>query len=170
MLTTRRISIRVLPLRNEGESIVPDARFGGSPRANDGSGSGELTRSELSAPASKLEWLSLETRLGGGGVTKGGRLLEDGVRWKPGMAGEGSGEATGRGLGGAMIPWEVSRRGFGRRRGSDSSGNASKRDLNSEPRWGAMVCGGRVVCVGVSGTPEEPAVNSSTRRKCNKSS
>lgn len=132
VLNTRRISVlEVLVLRNEGERIAPDARFGGGLRANESKGSGELMRSVLSA-ASMLAWLSLETRRGGGGVAYGGKVLEDGVRRMPWMDGEGSGEGTGRGLGGAIIP-EAARRALGRTRGRDSKGRASNNDLKSEP-------------------------------------
>lgn len=50
VLNTRRISVlAVLVLRKEGERTEPDARFGGDFSANESKGSGELTRSVLSA-------------------------------------------------------------------------------------------------------------------------
>lgn len=62
----------------------------------------------------------------------GGKLLDDGVLLIPGSEGEGKGEGISLGLGGAIIPWEVSLRGRGRRRGIDSIGRMSNNDLKSD--------------------------------------
>lgn len=59
--------------------------------------------------------------------------MEDGVRLIPGKLGDGKGEGIDRGLGGAMIPCEVSRRDLGRSRGKESRGRASNSDLKRDP-------------------------------------
>lgn len=134
VLKTRRISV-LFVLRKDGERPEPGALFGGEASRTESNDSGELTRS-TPPEDSEVVWLSLETlRGGGGGVAYGGRVLEDGIRLMPGMLGDGKGDCIGRGLGGAMMPCEIARRGLGRSRDKESRGSASNNDLKREPLW-----------------------------------
>lgn len=124
-LTALRISILLVVDLRIGDGAM--GFFGGGPSAKEENWSGLANASRPSGLS--IPGPSLDTLLGGG--VMGVRLAVDETRRRPG---DGRGESARRGLGGAMIPCEESRRGLGRRRGRESIGKVSYNVLNRDAR------------------------------------